>query len=193
MTIDWLILKKPLIALMLVFITSLLGVGYLWFSYHKSYNNYYDISIRVEEARNRYKNSALDMALLEKYQDDFLAYKAAGIIGEENRLSWIEVLRQQKQRLHLTNFNVNIARREKVNIDFSPRVQGYISRQNIRTDLMHEGDFYSLLEALKNKADGLFRVASCRLIRAQEIKIVRQAKNINVECELEWFSLEVLP
>lgn len=192
MKIDWALIKKPLIFLLSVLIIASISISYLWSKYEATNKRYRNAVTEKDDAFNRYQHAASDMDLFEEYKEAFLAYKASSIIGEENRLSWAEVLHQQNQAMSLANFNVNITPRKKVVIgNPSPTMQWYQSNQNIRSGLLHEGDLYQLLNALQENADGLFRVASCRLLKAKEIQIAPQVENIQANCELEWFSLEL--
>ena len=193
MNVDWPLLKKPLI-----FIAVVLFIGggillFLWLRFEETNQHYLSAQGEYKEAAARYQRAESDLALFKKYRTRFFNYKRQGVIGQENRLSWAEVLHKQDLALSLPLFNVEISpRHEFYKADSPQSIQWFKSSQSIRASLLHEGDLFQILKSLSDHAEGLFRVSSCKLKRAEEIRLTPQAENITADCVLYWYSLQII-
>ena len=192
MSMDWKLLAKPLAILGLTVLLGGLVIAALGLRYTQTQQNFLNVQAEHKQASARYHRAAADLALFAQYEERFLDYQRRGIIGEENRLSWAEALHAQDAALSLPMFNVAISPRQAWTQDNSPHgVQWFKSIQNIHASLLHEGDLLQILQALKDSARGLFRVANCQLKRNGEIQLSPQAANVDLDCTLHWYSVQI--
>lgn len=112
-----------------------------------------------------------------------------GMVGEEKRLDWIELLQDIGERRHLT-----------MEYEFSPRrplfpgQEGWglhSSTLDLGLELLHEGDLLRTLDDLQRHARALVRVRRCELTKAAP-DTAGSGENISrlqAQCRLEWITL----
>lgn len=192
MNIDWVLLKKPLLTLGILISLGGVGTGVLWLRYKDTQHAYLQAGAERKEALVRYQRAESDLALFQQYKQRFLEYKRQGVIGQENRLSWAEVLHKQDLALSLPVFDVQISPRQSLyKTAVPPTIKWFKSTQSIVASLLHEVDLLQIFQALEEEAEGVFRIASCKLQRAQKIQLTPQAANIHADCTLQWYSLHI--
>ena len=193
MIINYELVKRPLLSLSLLLVVGGIGVSILWLRYEQTHKLYMAANTERDAAHARYQRAEADLVLFQQYKNQFLSYQDQGVIGQENRLSWAEILHKQDLALSLPVFNVQISPRQALHRSSTPAsIKWFKSVQSIKADLLHEGDLLQILQSLKKHAEGLFRVASCKLTRADEIQLTPQAANINADCILHWYSLQIV-
>lgn len=193
MKIDWTLIQRPVLMFLVLVLLGSTAVSYVWYRYQDYHRHFVAAQQDHDEALARYQRAESDLALYETYRSRFFSYRQRGVIGEENRLSWAEVLHKQDLALSLPTFNVAISPRQRAQLEpNSPAtIHWYQSQQTIKAGLLHEGDFFQILQALQDNADGLFWVDSCRLKKAQRIELSPQSENVLADCVLNWYSLEI--
>lgn len=135
-----------------------------------------------------------DIRLAKAFSRPFAAIASKGIVGEERRLGWVEALRESTSSLQLNKSNYRIEPRQQITLEYidnSGNFNLYASRMNLQLSLLHEGDLLSVIDALNNKADGIFHVQSCDLERKQDDFLKGDVgDNLAAECQLVWYTLD---
>lgn len=115
---------------------------------------------------------------------------ASGLLGEEKRLDWTELLRAIQQQLHLP----------KADYEFSPQVpvaggqaEQYIfvaSPMRLSLQLVHEGDLLTYLGLLQKHAKALVIVRSCAVSRLppNQGTATGNLAQLNAQCEIDWIT-----
>lgn len=192
MKIDYASLKKPLLSIVLLLVCCVISVSILWLRYEQTHKRFVGARTERDVAHTRYQRAESDLSLFQQYRGRFLSYQDQGVIGQENRLSWAEILHKQDVALSLPVFNVQISPRQILQKANTPTsIKWFRSTQSIKAELLHEGDLLQILQPLKEHAEGFFRVASCHLKRVDKIQLTPQASNINADCILHWYSLQI--
>ena len=120
----------------------------------------------------------------------FLQLEKSAITGTENRLEWIEQLRDLQRQLRLPGMNY----------EFSPqlaqeKIAGatfayHSSHLHIQLRLRHEEELLNLLKKLQPSAQAMVLVRSCRLARsAASNESGAGLHQLSAECDIEWVSL----
>ena len=120
----------------------------------------------------------------------FSQLQARGIIGEEQRLEWIELLKSIWAQRRLIGLDYEIAAQHPLTaLDASPShdLAFYASTMKLHVPLLHEEDLIRLLADLRRQAPALIQVKSCKISRATE-RAGRPA-NLLAECEIDWITL----
>lgn len=128
-----------------------------------------------------------DIAL---FQPVYLQLQARRLVGTENRLDWVDALRQLQDQYRLAPIAYDIAPRQPVVV--SPamelgRYSLYATRMRIQMDLLHEGDLFSLLAGLR--AQGHSTVQDCTLKRPASAPNAPLAPTVTAVCTLNWVTL----
>jgi len=133
---------------------------------------------------------------IKKYFPRFLELYHGGIIGREERLNWIETLRDAGERLHIPSLNYEIRSQGT----FAPtfplglgRYQLYSSEMSLSLQALHEGDLLRLLQLLDTRAAGLYAIHSCSMNKTTPVIDVSSGSkgNILVQCDMNWFTIKL--
>ena len=194
--LDWSQLRGALITLSLSAITCGLLV---WGSY------YFLGKMRLEFNRNnalfqnissRYLAVDEEEKLIRRFYPRFLELQERGVIGREQRLAWIETLRDADEKIMLPSMTYEIKSQGVYLPPFSTsmgRFQVFASGMSLNMQLLHEGDLLKMFEVLDREASGTYTVSSCRLNKAASVidpgNITRG--NIIARCELNWFTINL--
>lgn len=128
-----------------------------------------------------------DIAL---FQPIYQQLQARRLVGTENRLDWLNTLRQLQEQYHLAPIAYDIAPRQPVVV--SPamnlgRYRLYTTRMRVQMDLLHEGDLFALLSGLR--AQGHSTVQECTLKRPTSAPNTPLAPTVTAACTLNWVTL----
>ena len=100
------------------------------------------------------------------YEPQFLALRQRGLIGEENRLAWIDAIRQSQERRKLLPISYDISPQQQLQVP-TPMATGQYqlraSKMQLHLDLLHEMDLLNLFDDLRQA--GYFAVHDCALKR----------------------------
>jgi len=128
-----------------------------------------------------------DIALFQPIYQQLLARR---LVGTENRLDWLDALRQVQDQYRLPSIAYDIAPRQPVVV--SPamdlgRYRLYTTRMRVQMDLLHEGDLFALLSGLR--AQGHSTVQECTLKRPTAAPNTPLAPTVTAACTLNWVTL----
>ena len=197
--IDWKLLYVPIIVLLIALLIS--GGLWLWADAYNTVqvDEYTKLERDNTSAKRRYSDARRDRALYKEYLDSYLQYQNQGIIGAEQRLSWIEQLEAINKGLKLSSLRYEIspqAPAEVAGLKLPRDIKINTSIMKLTAGLLHEGDALHLLNELKNRAKGLFAVRHCdltsRIGQTEDIRYRPNASYVGMACELEWYTIEVV-
>lgn len=142
--------------------------------------------------RSRYRTIDKQRRLIETWLPAFRDLQADGIIGEEQRLAWIETLREVAARVKLPSLRYRIERRTAY--ETGPALDGayrpFSTVVRIEAGLLHEGDLERLIRDLAVRGAGLHRIERCDVHRAGPSFVMRPgAINLSAECDLRWITI----
>ncbi len=141
-------------------------------------------------AKNRFHNVEAEKQEIAVYQPRFLALRAAGLVGPENRLAWIEAVKQSQASRGLPTVTYEIEPQQLLTME-TPFPLGdyalYGSRMKLQLGLLHEGDMFAFLDDLRRA--GHFSIQDCRIRRNNVPAELPLAPRLQAECSLVWLSL----
>lgn len=191
--IDWRELRG---ALALFMATVLIGAGLLGGSHYfesRMKARYEAQKRQLNLVRSNYYTVDEEERLIEAYLPKYRALREQGIIGDEQRLSWVEALGDASARIKLPSLSYEISPRRPYAPDLpldTGAFQVYASEMNLRIGLLHEGDLPALLQMLDRNATGLYSVSECRLSRnADTFRLAPMAENVTAQCTLRWYTI----
>lgn len=191
--IDWSILKGPIIifSISLIIAGSLVGGSYYFNSnlnkeYKKNKNAFQSIS-------RRYLDVDQEEKLLRDFYPKFVKLHNQGVIGREQRLNWIESLRQAGEKIGLPSLSYSINSREEHIPEYVIDYSGYIlyrSSMELNLGLLHEGDLFKLLDYISRTANGAYTLSECGFRLNGDIKFENNHSNITASCLLYWITID---
>ena len=130
--------------------------------------------VRSEEAEIKQKSA------------EFADLQARGVVGEEQRLEWIEQLKAIGERHRLLDLNYEIAPQRALDAAPGSAYAFYASTMKVQLGLLHEEDLGRLLDDLRQNARALIQVRSCKVWRLQRDD---RAAQLQADCLIDWITL----
>jgi hypothetical protein len=112
-----------------------------------------------------------------------------GIIGEEQRLDWIERLATIKASRRLFDIHYDIAQQRKLDSTPTAGPVVMVSKMDLKVPLLHEGDLFNLLNDLRATPRGYFQVKKCGIARSAAVDRKVLAPTLTATCELDFFTI----
>jgi hypothetical protein len=193
---------KPLQKELLIFIICLLLAGTVVFiSYSTLQTARENLSVQqqtLDAAKARYYLAVENKALLDKFSGRYAELPEKNIVGEENRLSWVDAIETTAKQLKLPHLKYRIEKRQALDApplkQSFPGIDVFFSSMTLEMQLLHEGDLYRFIDRLQNRASGLFNVEHCAMKKNSTLHVsVLQSgtdKNFSTACVLHWYTLQ---
>lgn len=147
--------------------------------------------------KNKIDASRQNDRIIDKYEHDYLDLVKNNIIGEENRLSWFETIQHVSNERNIASVKYSVNGQKKLKTPALSQKYGglvlYDSGMTLDTVMGHEGDLFALLNALQDRAKGLFTVDSCNLELSHPNNIpvdVIGTNQMKAHCELSWYTIQ---
>ena len=194
--IDWFFLKRTLI----VFVVSiLLAVTFvvLGINYEQSkMDNYNKAKSSLSSAHSKYKKLVEDIDLLAQYTIAYDGYKSSGLLGGERRLSWIETLEKVNEKLKLPSLTYSLMPQEAYKspgLKVEQNVLVNSTPMNLKMDLLHEEDLFSVTKEIRDSISNLFTLESCDISRRTQSNAPLNTKKANFisDCLIRWITVDV--
>ena len=117
-----------------------------------------------------------------------------GIIGAEERLEWVELLKEIRDQRRLPDLQYEIAPQRALDGKPASGFAFYGSTMKLDLRLLHEEDLTRLLADLRSRAKALVSVRSCDLVRlpaGADERAGRRA-NLSASCEIDWLTADAV-
>ncbi len=191
--IEWPILKSALIVFAASLCIAVFSVG-LTEGERDKLQTLNDAKQReVTQARNQYYEAVRQRQLVDDYWPPYRKLEEMGFIGDENRLNWVDVLREVAERNRILAMNYEVQPRAPDTVEGITDLGDFnlqSSKMTLRMTGLHEGNVIALLKDLSHQKVGLFSLKSCVFERRNEnIEISNSAANLASTCTLVWHSI----
>lgn len=189
---DW----KKLQTSMLVFVTVLLVMtAVVYYAQHKKTASMQALNKQktlLGQATNRYQSSGSEKASIIQYLPQYQQLISQGVVGEEQRLAWVDALRNIHKNEKLFSIKYSIGAQEQYKPAFSLSAgQFNITRSLMKLELamLHEGDLLTLLGGLATQQSAPFIVKQCEMLRLNATIGTSLNPNMQAKCELDWITI----
>lgn len=135
--------------------------------------------VRSEEAEIKQKSALFDRL------------QARGVVGEEQRLEWVELLKAIADRHRLLDLHYEISPQRTLDEPPGSAFAFYASAMQVRLKLLHEEDLTRLLDDLRQHASALIDVRSCKLWRLPRGGADGGAQ-LQADCQIDWITLRAV-
>ncbi|MBZ0104300.1 MAG: hypothetical protein K8H84_01600 [Sulfuricella denitrificans] len=193
-TEDWRFLRASLLTLLTVL---LLGGALVFFTHQwlgKSRDIFRQQQDALQEARNRLYKSGEEKERILRYRGEFLALQQHGLIGEEQRINWVDALRAASLQLKMFGISYQIDAQQVYQSPAVTNSGAYRLRQSvmkISMGLLHEEDLSRFMTTLASLEAGFFMIRECDLQRqgSGRSETVGVQPHLNAECSLAWLTM----
>lgn len=146
----------------------------------------------VSEAKNSNDSIVTQSGILRDYLPKYRDYIERGVIGDEQRLDWVEVLNEIASRRRLPDLQYALEPQRKLaSTPEGGAFELFETKMQLNMHIFHEGDAIEILAALEQQAKGLFSVQRCEFRRERAaVELSGELTNLYVECRLLWTTLK---
>jgi hypothetical protein len=148
-------------------------------------------------AHSRYAHVDNEKRDIRNFQQRYMELRARGLIGEENRLEWVDAIRQTQEELRLLPLTYEIDPRQPVRLESALDLGDYQlqgSRMRLHMDLLHEMDLFNFFADLR--ARGFFAVQDCSIKRLGTVAGAggaAEGPTLGADCTLNWITMTPVP
>lgn len=186
--------KKIRVSLVVAILAIALGAAAVWFSLQQTKSallarntataEHKEFDGKLRQVRNEENEIKQKAAIFSNLQ-------ARGVIGEEQRLDWVELLKDIRDKRRLIDLQYEISPQRP--LDSSP-IQGftfYASAMKLQLKLLHEEDLTRLLDDLRQQAKALIQVKRCDVSRLPRAAGERNANlaQLQADCQIDWVTV----
>jgi len=193
--IDWSILVAALVTLGICLVVGGSIVAGSYYFENRMELEFNRNNALFQDISRRYLSVDEEEKLIKKFYPRFVELYETGVIGREQRLNWLEVLRAVGEHKRLPGLNYEIKSQSVYSPQFPAvlgRYQLYSSNMSLDMQLLHEVDLLDVLDFVGRNAQGLYSVSECRLARSgTEIAMNPRSGNITTQCDLNWFTIKL--
>ena len=151
-----------------------------------------DLKMSFESGHSYYlellQNESTLLASLRK----FIAFQNRNIVGEPNRLQWMETLGQIVQELKIPSMNFNMEETRQLSdgshVFWHDELEVNVTEVGLKFLLLHEGQYYHFFKELEERAAGRYTIDECELTR----RLASSDTNspvVSGSCRLFWFTI----
>ncbi len=148
---------------------------------------------QVNEARGRLATAQDDRANMATYALEYSTLLQRKIIGNEQRLDWIEGLDKIQRHKRVLDFKYAIAPQQPYTptppLD-SGNFELKLSNMTLQFDLLHEGQLINFFDTLRTDIKGWFILDHCALERSATAPETGTAPQLKAECTGGWLTLK---
>ena len=152
----------------------------------------------LDEAKNRYYTALDRKRLLEEFEQSYIQLQKTGIVGDEDRLNWVDTIETITATHKIPYLKYKIDKQQLVNSaqlqQKYPGIDVFYSAMTLEMQLLHEGDLYAVINNLEKTANGLFDIQSCIInknpTQSESILDSPTDKNFAAICVLNWYTMK---
>lgn len=146
----------------------------------------------LQAETQRVHKAADEKALIERYREAYAALQRQGFIGDEQRINWVDALRNANLSLNLFGIDYSIGAQQPYvePVQSSGALQLRESPMRLSLKLLHEEDVLRFFDYLAAQQVGVFHPRSCILQRIDANGGPALAANIEATCEIAWITAQ---
>ena len=179
-------------SLLAAVLMMLIGVVTVYFSFNAVQTATRDRSaaqIERNEFDGKLKRVRSEESEIKQKAAVFSALQARGMIGEEQRLEWVELIKDIRDAHRLIDLQYEIAPQRRLDTGSGDGFAFYASSMRMQLQLLHEEDLTRLLGDLRNRARALIQVKRCDVSRLPVGSGNSPAAQLKADCEIDWITL----
>jgi hypothetical protein len=149
--------------------------------------------VQLKEADERVARSGEEVDTLKRYIGPYQQLERVGIVGEEQRLNWIDALRVANVDAQLYGVDYEVG--SQVPYSFAEEVSAgglpvHQSLMKVRLGLLYETDLLTFFRVLAEQNVGAFSVNQCSLQRlTSDVSKPLNQPTLRAECDIAWVTI----
>lgn len=145
---------------------------------------------RLADARAQLSASESDQENMAAYALEFNALVARKVVGNEQRLDWMEGLERLRQQGVVLDLNYTISPQQSYKPDPPVEAGNFQlnrSAMSMQVDVLHEEQLLHLLTDMRSQVNGWFMLDGCTISRTGAVDEIAPLK---AECTGGWFTMK---
>lgn len=146
----------------------------------------------LSQARSRYQTSGAEKDNIVKYLPMYQNLIQQGFVGEEQRVNWIDNLRNINIRYKLFGVGYDIGAMQDYKPTFpldAGNFKLHRSSMKLTLALLHEGDLFTLYHALSQENNPPFMLRDCTINKVVGGGKNKFLPNLDSVCEIDWLTV----
>ncbi len=192
--VEWPVIRGAVIVFSVAVLITACMIGASLYFKQQVYAEFIRNKSMFQSISQRYLSVDQEENMIQEYYPQYVELLEEGVIGREQRLNWIEVLRAYGEDRKLPMLQYEISSQDEYTFDYPLQLgkfKIYNSRMKLNLKLLHEGDLVNLLRTIDNEALGLNSVNNCEITRSQRETLFDIKKpNIEASCEINWLTIK---
>ena len=186
-------LKKLQISLLVCLLMIVMGAAVVFFANGATRSAQHE-RVTAQAQRNDYvgklqRVSSEESEIKEK-SALFQRLQKRGIIGEEQRLEWVELLKDIRVKRRLIDLVYEIEPQRPLDVAPGAGFTFNVSPMKVQLKLLHEEDLTRFLGDLNEQARALIQVRYCKVTRQPQGQAGTSGQaNLLAECRIDWVTL----
>ena len=145
----------------------------------------------MDEAQNHLIAARQDQQNMSAYSDEYGALEDHKIIGDEQRLDWMEGLERLRSQNLVGDFRYHIAPQKNHAVPSALESGNFgihYSEMQLQFDLLHEAQLLNFFDALRSQINGRYQLEGCTLQR--DTTDASKVPHLKAECNGGWITLK---
>ena len=169
------------------------GVGISWLA-DQQVRSFAQTKISAASQLNEYESKLKQVrseeAEIKQKSALYSNLRARGIIGEEQRLDWVELIKEIKESRKLLDVQYEFSPQQALELTALSGFSFKSSPMKLQMKLLHEGDLLNFISDLRKQAKAYVRVRSCNVVRIQRAAAPSgDAALLLADCQFDWITI----
>jgi hypothetical protein len=186
-------LRRPLLALALVIGAVAASVSLAERSLKNARATLAQARTELAEAQKRVQRSGEERDTIQRYLGPYAELAQRGVLGEEQRLAWVDALRSANAETELYGVDYEVGVRQPYAYPTEAGADGLSAQQSVmklKFGLLYEQDLLDFFGALARQQVGAFAVNQCVLKRlVDESARPANTPTLRAECDVAWITI----
>jgi hypothetical protein len=186
-------LGRPLTVLAVVLAACAAGIAYSGTLVKRARTEVAAAQKQLNEARDRVQKSGTERDMIAAYVGPYTALVERGVVGEEQRLAWVDALREASNQARLYGVDYEVSARQPYAYAAEVEAGGLPVQQSVMKlsfGILYEDDLLAFFRALREQNVGTFTLQQCVLERvSRDLKRPVNAPALRAQCELAWITI----
>ena len=153
------------------------------------------------EIDGKLRRVSSEQSEIKEKSERFNALQARGVIGDEQRLEWVELLKDIRDRQRLLDLQYEFVPQREISTKSDAKSDGkpdggfgfFASTMKVQIKLLHEEDLTRFLAELREQARALIQIKSCTVSRLpQEVNDSSLSAQLLADCQIDWVTVREL-
>lgn len=190
-------LSRALYVFIVVAVTTVCLVGFSYMYMDSAEQDELSAKRAMKIWKNKIDSSRQNNNIIDAYEQTYLGLINNNVIGEEDRLSWYEAIQATSESRGMPSVKYSVTSQSKLNSREVAKVYKgldlYRSVMTLDIRMSHEGDLFSLVNNLEDRARGLFVIDKCDVEntdRKADLKVSAVMDSMKAYCEMSWYTIQ---